>query len=185
MLKVFNKILVLLTIISVQCAICSCSNDVKQAQNDDSADKKQTKEYLERANIYMVAQEKELINDYIEKQNLNMLETGTGLRYCIEKQGDNEKIKKGNIVALDYEVRLLNGDLLYSSETNGLKVFVVGYGGVESGLEEAVLYLHKGDVADIIIPSHLAYGLLGDGDKIPPKATLVYKVKIVENQINS
>lgn len=183
MLRIFNIISLILAIVGLQLAICSCSNESEQTHNLDLTDKKQTKELLEKANKYMVSQEKEMINDYIEKRNLNMVETGTGLRYCIVNQGDGELIKKGNIVALDYEVRLLNGDLLYSSEDNGRKVFVVGHGGVESGLEEAVLCLHKGDEAEIIIPSHLAHGLLGDGDKIPPKSTIVYKVKVIENQI--
>ncbi len=183
MLKIFNKILLTFAIISMQFAFWSCSNDMEQVQNDDFANKKQTKEYLERANRYMVSQEKEKINDYIVNHKLDMVETGTGLRYRIVNQGDGDLIKKGNIVALDYELRLWDGTLIYSSEENGKKVFMVGHGGVESGLEEAVSYLHKGDEAEIIIPSHLAYGLLGDGDKIPPKATIVYKVKVVENQI--
>ena len=93
-------------------------------------------------------------------------------------------IKTGDIVALDYELRLLDGELVYSSKENGLKVFIVGRGGVESGLEEAVLHLHKGDEAEIIIPSHLAYGLAGDGDKIPIRSTIVYKLKVIENQSN-
>ena len=63
-------------------------------------------------------------------------------------------------------------------------MFVVGHGGVESGLEEAVLHLHYGDEAEIVIPSHLAYGLTGDGNKIPINSTIVYKVKVVENQSN-
>jgi len=57
---------------------------------------------------------------------------------------------------------------------------VVGHGGVESGLEEAVLLLHAGDKARIIIPSHLAYGLVGDDDKIPARATLIYEIELIE-----
>ena len=107
-----------------------------------------------------------------------MTETGTGLRYRIVKQGDTALIKTKDIVSMEYEVRLLDGEVIYSSKEFGQKVFVVGRGGVESGLEEALLHLHKGDVAEIILPSHLAFGLLGDGDRIPPKSALVYKVKI-------
>lgn len=158
--------------------LLSCDNDCQTQQSSQKVDAKQRKESVEKANRYVVIKENEAINDYIERHQMDVVETGTGLRYRIVKQGDTELIKRGDIVSMEYEVRLLTGDLLYSSKEDGPKTFLVGKGGVESGLEEAVLHLHKGDVADIIIPSHLAFGLLGDGDKIPQKAALVYKVKI-------
>jgi len=159
-------------------ALISCNDSCQTQQSAQTVDVKQRKESVEKANRYVVIQEKEAIQDYIERHNLEVVETGTGLRYCIVKQGSTEPIKRGDVISMEYEVRLLTGDLLYSSKDDGIKIFLVGKGGVESGLEEAVLHLHKGDVAEIIIPSHLAYGLLGDGDKVPPKATLIYKVKI-------
>ena len=145
-------------------------------------DKEELKSSIEKANRYMLLQEAELINDYIKRHNLEMQETGTGLRYQILKNGSGEYIKRGDVVTLEYETRLLTGDLLYSSKNMGNKTFVVGKGGVESGLEEAVLKLRKDDVAVVILPSHLAHGLLGDGNRIPPKAAIVYKIKVVDNQ---
>ena len=56
----------------------------------------------------------------------------------------------------------------------------MGIGGVESGLEEAILKLRKNSVAVLILPSHLAHGLLGDSNRIPPKAALVYKIKVID-----
>ena len=185
MLKSINILLFALALFNMCVGFYSCTSDSANYQYADNDTKNRNKENLEKVNKYLMLQEKQLINEYIGSRNIQFVETGTGLRYCIVNQGDGELVKKGNIIALDYEVRLLNGDMLYSSDTKGLKVFVVGHGGVESGLEEAVLHLRKGDEAEIIIPSHLAYGLLGDGDMIPPKATIVYKVKVIENQINS
>lgn len=163
--------------------LASCNNNSEMQKTPATVDPKQRKESLEKANRYVVIKENEDIKDYIERHQLDVVETGTGLRYCVVRQGDGELIRKGDVVSMDYEVRLLNGETLYGSNKDGVKTFVVGRGGVEKGLEEAVLYLHKGDVATIIIPSHLGYGLLGDGDKIPSKATLVYKVKILNNCI--
>ena len=59
-------------------------------------------------------------------------------------------------------------------------LLIVGRGGVESGLEEAVLKLRKNSSAILILPPHLAHGLIGDGNKIPPKAILVYKIKVID-----
>jgi FKBP-type peptidyl-prolyl cis-trans isomerase FkpA len=75
---------------------------------------------------------------------------------------------------------LLNGDLAYSSGQTGPKEFEIGHGGVESGLEEGILLLHVGDHAKFIVPSHLAFGLLGDQNKIPQRATLVYDIELVK-----
>ena len=88
----------------------------------------------------------------------------------------------GNTVTLEYELTSITGDLIYSSEKDGVKRFVVGGGPVESGLDEAVRYMHLGDVAKVIIPSHLAFGLPGDNNEITNRMTLVYLIKIVNIQ---
>ena len=89
-------------------------------------------------------------------------------------------IESGDVVSLEYEIRLLNGKMIYSSKNDGIKTFLVGRGGVESGLEEAILKLRKNSVAILILPAHLAHGLLGDGNKVPARAALVYKLKVVD-----
>jgi FKBP-type peptidyl-prolyl cis-trans isomerase len=111
-----------------------------------------------------------------------MTSTGTGLRYQIMKQGSEQKIEKGQTVTLEYELQSIDGDLIYSSENDGVKTFVVGEGSVESGLDEAMTYLHRGDIAKLIIPFHLGFGLHGDDNRIPEYATLVYTIKVLDNQ---
>lgn len=184
MLRFLLKILTVFAVMGAFFVMGACSDCAGRVSKTGFADNKQKKDSLENLNRYLVSQEKEAINEYISNTGAEFEKTGTGLCYRIVNQGDGELIQTGDIVTLDYELRLLDGDLVYSSHENGLKVFVVGRGGVESGLEEAVLYLHKGDEAEIIIPSHLAYGLAGDGDKIPIRSTIVYKLKVIENQSN-
>jgi FKBP-type peptidyl-prolyl cis-trans isomerase len=77
-------------------------------------------------------------------------------------------------------VRLIDGSEIYSSDQSGNKEFVIGRGGVESGLEEGILLMRQGDRAKFIIPSHLGFGLLGDQDKVPPKSTLIYDLELLE-----
>ena len=143
-------------------------------------DNKELKISLEELNRRMIQYEADLIEDYVVKKNLNVAKTGTGLRYQIIKDGEGELIKKGDIVTLEYELRLLSDELLYSSDNDGNKVFYVSRGGVESGLEEAVLKLKKNSEAILILPSHLAYGLIGDGNRIQSKAILVYRIKVID-----
>ena len=184
MLKLIN-IKSCLAIIIVLLLSISCTENVDKNQQVRVVDKKEVKQNLVEVNRELIKKEMEDIDNYLDGHKLNMIRTGSGLRYFIEKQGDTTPIKTGDIVTLDYEMHFLNSDeTVASSKENGLKTFLVGHGGVEIGMEEAVLHLHKGDEAEIIIPSYLAYGLIGDGNSIPPLTTLVYKVKVVENQSN-
>ena len=140
------------------------------------------KKSMETANRYLLNEEDEEIDRYVKRHGLEMVKTGTGLRYQILKQGSDLQVEKGQTVTLEYELHSIQGDLIYSSENEGVKKFVVGDGKVESGLDEAMAYLHKGDVAKVIIPFYLAYGLHGDDRDIPEYATLVYTIKVVDIQ---
>ena len=122
------------------------------------------------------------IDDFISRYHWKMMKTGTGLRYMIYKHGTGPKAESGKTAVLKFEVRLLTGDLIYNSATEGLKEFVIGHGGVESGLEEGILLLKTGDRAKFIVPSHLAFGLLGDLKKIPQQATLVYDIEFIRQK---
>ena len=156
----------------------SC-DDVKNKKDNQVIDEKQLELSLEEMNRKMLQYESELIDNYVEKNNLNVIKTGTGLRYQLLEEGDGNLIKKGDIVTLQYELRLLSGELLYSSDNDGNKTFLVSRGGVESGLEEAVLKFRRNSEAILILPPHIAHGLIGDGNRIPPKAILVYSIKVV------
>ena len=157
----------------------SCDN-VRNKKENQFIDDKQLELSLEEMNRKMLQYESELIDDYIEKNNLKVQRTGTGLRYQIVNEGNGDLIKKGDIVTLEYELCLLSGEILYSSENDGNKVFLVSRGGVEAGLEEAILKLKHNSEAILILPSHLAHGLIGDGGRIPPKAIIVYKIKVID-----
>ena len=161
-------------------AFFACGEKTPKQQNPVS--KSEMKNSMETANRYLLNEEEEDIANYIKRHGLEMTSTGTGLRYQILKQGSEKRIEKGEKVTLEYELHSIAGDLIYSSDNDGVKSFVVGEGSVESGLEEAMTYLHRGDVAKLILPFHLAYGLHGDDNHIPEYTTLVYTIKIIDNQ---
>ena len=162
--------------------LVSFSCDEKNPTPSQPITKGEMKSSMEKANRYLLNEEAEDIENYVKRHGLNMTTTGTGLRYQILKQGSEQKIEKGEVVTLEYELHSIAGDLIYSSENDGVKSFIVGEGTVESGLDEAMTYLHRGDVAKLIIPFHLGYGLHGDDNRIPEYATLVYTIKIIDNQ---
>lgn len=171
-MKLFSKIFIIVIIAST---ILSCSNNLEQKV----VQKPNTEESLIKVNKLIVIAENEDINNYVKRHNWDMEQTGTGLRYEVYEQGNGALASKGQIIELEYELRLISGELVYSSEKDGKKIFVIGHGGVESGLEEVVLFLKKGDKAHIILPSHLAFGLIGDQKRIPSRSTLIYNVSVI------
>lgn len=142
----------------------------------------QLKESLERVNRYVANDEEEDIENYVRRHQWNMVSTGTGMRYEIVKDGDGPLIQPGQRVTMEYVMNDIFGDVVYSSETDGVLRFVVGQGGVVAGLDEAVRHLHQGDIAHVVVPSHLGYGILGDQKSIAGRATLIYTLHIVEVQ---
>ena len=132
------------------------------------------------ANKYLVKKNQQNIVNFVHRREWNMTETSTGLWYMIYKHGSGAKAIKGNTITLSYSISLLDGSLCYSSDSLGLKTFRIGSGHVESGLEEAVLLLHMGDKARLIMPPYLAFGLLGDNNKIPPRSTIMYDLSVVQ-----
>lgn len=156
--------------------LVSCSGNNNESKHKTQPDK----ESLLKVNKTLVKSEGQKIEDFILRYNWQMQKSGTGLRYMIYEEGNGPEAENGRIAMLSFQVSLLDGTVCYSSEMDGPKEFQIGKGGVESGLEEGILLLKEGDRAKFIIPSHLAFGLLGDMNKIPAKAALVYDVKLLK-----
>jgi len=86
------------------------------------------------------------------------------------------------LASLNFEVRLLDADttLCYSSAENGTQTIFVEKDDIESGLHEALKYLHVGDKAYVILPHFAAHGLIGDNYKIPPLSPVLYKIEVLD-----
>lgn len=143
-------------------------------------DLRSLKDPLVGANKILVQREAEDIDNYMRRHGWDMEKTKTGLRIMIYQKGDGPAVETGDVVQADFSVDLINGVNVYNSETDGALEFVTGSAEVINGLEEGILRMRRGDRAKLIIPSHLAYGLLGDDKKIPKRATLIYDIKITQ-----
>jgi FKBP-type peptidyl-prolyl cis-trans isomerase FkpA len=170
-----QKILVLALMILT----CSCTGSQNPEKQRIKSQDISLETYI-NVNRQLVEREQEKIESYVHENDLALQKTGSGLWYGISEQGSGNKIKKGNIVTLKYQIRLMNGTICYDSDDLGLKEFLVGQGGVESGLEEGVLLLKKGSAATFIMPPHLAHGLIGDDDQIPARASIIYDVEVMD-----
>jgi peptidyl-prolyl cis-trans isomerase A (cyclophilin A) len=108
-------------------------------------------------------------------------ETASGLRYQILQEGNGKQATKGATVSVHYKGQLLNGTVFDSSYKRKQPIdFTIGVGQVIAGWDEGIQLLKVGDKARMVIPSNLAYGEAGAGGVIPPDATLIFDVELMD-----
>jgi len=109
----------------------------------------------------------------------NLTRTKSGLYYQIINNTNGESPKKRNIVKIKGNIVLANGKEIYNSKIDGMKEFVVEQSEEPIGLHELVKLMRVGEKANAIIPSNLAFGITGDGGEIPPAASLICNIELV------
>ena len=115
--------------------------------------------------------------------NTNSLtQTPSGLRYKDTQVGTGETAKKGDHVVVHYTGTLESGHKFDSSRDRGQPFeFALGTGTVIQGWDEGVAGMKVGGKRTLVIPSELGYGTRGaGGGLIPPNATLVFDVELLE-----
>jgi FKBP-type peptidyl-prolyl cis-trans isomerase len=73
----------------------------------------------------------------------------------------------------------LDGTSCYKTNSDEFEEFVIDKSDIESGVQEGIKKMRVGDKAKLIIPSHLAHGLIGDMDKIPPLTVIVVDIHLI------
>ena len=107
--------------------------------------------------------------------------TASGLEYWDIKIGTGPAAQTGQHVKVDYTGWLTNGKKFDSSVGTGKPFdFLLGAGEVIKGWDEGIIGLKVGGKRQLRIPPDLAYGAAGSPGAIPPNATLIFDVRLVE-----
>jgi peptidylprolyl isomerase len=107
--------------------------------------------------------------------------TPSGLKYMDVKVGNGASPVKGKQVKVHYTGTLENGKKFDSSvDRNEPFMFVIGVGQVIPGWDEGVMSMKVGGKRKLIIPAKLGYGASGAGGVIPPNATLLFDVELLD-----
>ena len=107
--------------------------------------------------------------------------TESGLRYKMIQKGEGKRAEAGKTVSVHYEGSLENGKVFDSSYPRKKPIeFKLGIGQVIEGWDEGIALLQVGDKARFVIPSDLGYGPSGAGGVIPPNATLIFDVELMD-----
>jgi FKBP-type peptidyl-prolyl cis-trans isomerase len=115
-----------------------------------------------------------------QHEKWKVIETGTGLRYVELKKGEGASPQPGQDAKVEYTISLLDGTECYRTAKDELDVFRVDNSEMESGIHEGIKLMQLGGRSKLIFPSHLAHGLVGDLDKIPPLSPLVVDITLVQ-----
>lgn len=158
-------------------SLFSCE-DEKKGEEQHSV----TKQEMIDNNRKSVHVEADQIKKYINRRGYTMTETGSGLHYMVYSDfaDDGQAPEENDTVFVSYTVSLINGKEIYTSDPKDPAKFVVGHDNVESGLQEGIRFLEKGDKAIFIIPAHLAHGYTGDFNKIPRSSTVIFDIELLD-----
>lgn len=127
------------------------------------------------------SEESDAMENQFVDPNIEVITTASGLQYQEKVVGSGEAAQAGQMVAVHYTGWLLDGTKFDSSVDRGQAFeFALGAGRVIAGWDEGVAGMQVGGKRLLIIPAALGYGERGAGGVIPPNATLVFEVELLE-----
>ena len=124
---------------------------------------------------------KTLGREFLEQnaKNDSVVQTQSGLQYMVLKEGTGAKPGAEDTVTVHYTGKLLDGTVFDSSVERG-EPTSFPLNAVIPGWTEGLQLMSEGAKYRLFIPSELAYGSKGAGDKILPNATLIFDVELIK-----
>jgi peptidylprolyl isomerase len=118
-----------------------------------------------------------------EVEEAQYVTTDSGLKYVDLEVGEGPAPEEGQTVSVHYTGWLEDGTKFDSSLDRGQPFsFVLGAGRVIRGWDEGVATMKVGGKRQLVIPPDLGYGETGAGEVIPPNATLIFEVELLDVQ---
>jgi FKBP-type peptidyl-prolyl cis-trans isomerase len=163
-------------------------------------------QYVDKENMKMQEQalvkeeaqfeiDKQLIDEFLGKENIEAETHESGLRYTIVKQGTGPLPQPGQTIRVNYTGRILDGAIFDTSDAELAKAegiydqrrepyepiaFQLGTRGVIEGWDIGFGLLNKGTKAVLYIPSKLGYGPQARSATIPANSIMVFDVELID-----
>ena len=114
-------------------------------------------------------------------EEVEYITTDSGLKYRDIVVGHGKTATTGDTVNVHYVGKLEDGTQFDSSVDRGQPfTFSIGRGMVIQGWDEGVTSMKERGLRELVIPPNLGYGDAGAGDIIPPGATLIFKIELLD-----
>ena len=147
------------------------------------------KESAER-NIELNIKEHSIIRALIEQQKDSSFvtsENGFWYKYNYKIEGDSLKPQFGDVVNFNYDIKDLDGQVIYSKEELKTQTYAMDQQEIFTGLREGLKLMKAGETVTFLFPSQKAYGYYGDENKIGTNIPLICQVtvnSIIKKQTN-
>jgi len=120
--------------------------------------------------------------DSIIKSNPNVkyLTSQKGYWYYYETKNETDTLrpKKGDVANFDYEIKDLDGNVIYSQLELKPQTYVVDKQNIMMGLRHGIKLMHKNETVTFLFPSHMAFGYHGDNRRIGTNEPLICTVTL-------
>ena len=164
-------------------SISACKNNNQSARTPVNHTKNHVDMQSVEMNRNLNKREEVYIKQMIKKDSLHhYINSGHGFwYYYIKKNPTTDKFPQTHDwVTLNYELRDLSNNIIYSSKEIGEKKYHVDHENYFRGFHEAVKLLKEGEEALFIFPSNAAYGYHGDEKRIGQNIPLQMQLKIIK-----
>lgn len=122
-----------------------------------------------------------LIEEIIKKDTtVNYIASSKGYWYYYNTKIESETLKPkvGDVAFFDYEIKDINGGLIYSKIDLKPQTYLVDKQNIMMGLRDGIKLMHKKESITFLFPSHIAFGYHGDNKKIGPNEPLICTVTL-------
>ncbi|MDR0603689.1 MAG: FKBP-type peptidyl-prolyl cis-trans isomerase [Bacteroidales bacterium] len=167
-----------LSIISILLMLFCFSCQISEPEPEPIPPQNHEKEKI-AVNQEIIRRENADVELIAKRYNWKLTQTATGLYYQILNPTNGKQPQPKDIVKIKGSIMLPDGKEIYNSNVDGLKEIIINQSGEPIGLHELLTVMHAGEKANAIIPSYLAYGISGDGMKIPAASSLICKVELI------
>ena len=167
-----KRILTYLIIVLMMTVMTACGDrtPVIDLEPDNST---RYKENMINANRVVIQSEATQIEGYVKRRGLETKALPCGALYHEYAHGSGEAINPDDTVVVTYRLEALDGTPFYTQQTDTL---TVGRRQVTVALDDLLQQLPCGSKAWLIAPSNTAYGVAGDGYRVPSRTVIIYNI---------